>query len=217
MIGERAMNTVVMLDGDLPSMIAVTAVREEMELHRRNQSGAASGTRIGVCAVPWVGSGPRVHAAVQRLADVEGWPVVRASMPELGDSIAPGVRESIGLMVCAHAAAVEGFSRVVWPATAGLGEGLDLDRLAAIVDRAMLCGRVVAIDANGHGQPAIHIEAPYADLTDRQIADLALDLSVPLEGCWWWGGQDAATELARARWMPRLVEMGYVADRGRDG
>lgn len=217
MIGERAVDTVVLLDGDLPSVVALNAIREEMEVHRREAGATAQATgRVAVCAIPWNGPlGAVFYSAIHRLADVDGLPKIEVSMPDFGSSATPGMQESAGLLMCAYAAAAAGYSRVVWPCTAGAGEGVDIDRAAAIMDRAVLCGRLVAIDAASHGRPGIHIETPYADLSDRQIADLALDLAVPLEGCWWWPDRETATdsgaELARARWMPRLMDMGYVS------
>ena len=217
MIGERAVDTMVLLDGDLPSVVALAAIREEMEVHRREaRPGSGTSGRVAVCGIPWNGPlGGLFYSAIRRLAEVDGLPIIDAAMPDFCNSTSPGLRESTGLLACAHAAAAAGYSRVVWPITAGAGEGVDIDRAAAIMDRALLCGRLVAIDASSHGRPGIHIETPYADLSDKQVADLALDMAVPLEGCWWWSdretGTDAGAELARARWMPRLMEMGYVA------
>ena len=55
---------------------------------------------------------------------------------------------------------------------------LALDRIAQIADRAVLVARLVAIDADAHGVPSIRIETPYADFTDRQIADLIADMEL---------------------------------------
>ena len=58
------------------------------------------------------------------------------------------------------------------PATGAAGDSLDLDQIAQITDRAGLVSRLVAIDADVHSVPSIRIETPYADFSDRQIADL---------------------------------------------
>jgi len=228
MIGERAVDTVVLMDADVPSAVALAALREEREIHLRARPEATAagplskaGAKLAIMEMPWLGEPARaVHSAVRRIAEVHGLVLLEAGFPEAGITDrgtvrSPGTIETIGLLNVASAAAAAGFSRVVWPATAGVGEGVDIDRAAAIMDRAMLCGRLVAIDAIHHGCPGIHIETPYADLSDTQMADLALDMAVPLESCWWWGGDadDAGANLARARWMPRLMEMGFRPDR----
>ncbi len=222
MIGERAVDTVVLMNADLPSVVAISAVREEIAVFGRQveESGrrGTPPTHARVAVMEFLSGrgegGVAVHAAVRRIAEVHGVPFMELKQADSGSVDRGEESESMGLIAAAYAAAYAGYPRIVWPASAGIGGEVDIGRAAAILDRSTLCGRVVAIDSAAHGCPGIHIETPYADLSDTQIADLALDLAVPLEACWWWdeGGEpNAAAGLARERWMPRLVEMGYRA------
>ena len=91
-------------------------------------------------------------------------------------------------------------------------DSLDLDRIAQAADRALLAGRLAGLDATLHASPGVQVETPLLDLTDGQLADLAMDMDVPLETCWWWGGDtghDAQAHQARARWRSSLAAVGY--------
>lgn len=81
------------------------------------------------------------------------------------------------MLACGHAAAT-GADTVVWPAVCGA----DLEALAEVSDRARLVGRLWTLDSSGR-TPSVR--TPLADLTAREVADLALDLDAPLEALWW--------------------------------
>jgi hypothetical protein len=76
---------------------------------------------------------------------------------------------------------------------------VNTDTLADVCDRALLAGQLVGLDvarlgSAGDGAPmakGLRIETPYADLTDAQLMDLALDMDVPLHACWWCLNEDA--------------------------
>ncbi len=73
-------------------------------------------------------------------------------------------------------------TRIVWPVHAGgPGPDADLDAVAAACDRAMLISHLAELDLPS----APRIDAPYADFTDRQIAEIALDMDAPLIAAWW--------------------------------
>jgi hypothetical protein len=50
---------------------------------------------------------------------------------------------------------------------------------------------------------------PYVDFVDAQIADLALDMDLPVWTCWWWEGEGEA-ERVKERWMAALGKAGWV-------
>ncbi|HBS29905.1 MAG TPA: hypothetical protein DEB06_10770 [Phycisphaerales bacterium] len=59
------------------------------------------------------------------------------------------------------------------------------------------------------GSDGATLKAPLADLTDAQVADLALDLDAPLDTLWWRGGRaESGGEAgeARLRWEAALAE-----------
>lgn len=93
------------------------------------------------------------------------------------------------LISAAAAAAEAGLGRVIWPIHAGPNPELDLDALADICDRALLVSQLATIDlpraVSGNSLRAIKIETPYADFTDAELLELALDLDAPLGACWW--------------------------------
>ena len=67
--------------------------------------------------------------------------------------------------------------------------------------------------------PSIRIKTPLADLSARQLAEVALDLNVPIELCWWWkaaelagGMTSAATSVAmeqRHQWTALFTQLGW--------
>lgn len=81
------------------------------------------------------------------------------------------------------AAAAEALSarcaRLVWPVHCGES----LDDMALAADRARLINHLVDLEA-GEGAP-LTVETPLLDLTDAQLAELALDLDAPLDACRW--------------------------------
>jgi len=201
--------TLVLSDGSLPGLLACAAAREGATV------ASAEGSS-GEIATPAVfafaaGSAPTAsqRGAVMRHAEAY-------SLEVIGESAAPGMdaaageAETLGLMAAAHAGVRRGCLGVTWPATGAAGDSLDLDRIAAITDRAFLVGRLVAMDAAAAGAAGLRLETPYADLTDRQVAELAMDMDVPVAACWWWGNDRAGAE-ERARWMRALEAVGWTA------
>lgn len=100
-----------------------------------------------------------------------------------------------------------GIQTVVWPVTAGTE--LDLDRTAAAIDRALLAGRLASI-----AEPTpIHVRAPYADYTDRHLAELVLDMDLPIWTCWWYDSAgNAAAQAERDHWSRLLKAAGWEGD-----
>jgi hypothetical protein len=91
------------------------------------------------------------------------------------------------LLLAAGAEAISrGLSRVIWPVQRGGpgagptgSTGLDEQVLGLVLgasDRAVAAGRLLSLDAPEGG---LTIETPLVDLTDVQVADLALDTDLP--------------------------------------
>jgi hypothetical protein len=179
-------------DGDLAGLIACASAGEE----------AAGGKRGAVWAAPGVGvDAVARERAVRRHAETYGLdllsPVDALTRP--GDPDAR-VSETRLLIDAGEAAIKAGLGRIVWYVHHGTpaGPGDGLDRVALTCDRALLASRLLTLDA-GAG-PEVRIEAAYVDFSDVQMAELAVDLDVALDSCWWAMAEGAnATLLAEAR------------------
>lgn len=183
----------VICDGDLPALVMLCIATERWHLEA---GGAAGGGPMALveefgAAVPFV----------RRQAELLGCEAVE--VPEVEG-------ESRMLLAAALAAGTRGATRLVWPVTlgalvapGGAREPDDLDAVALACDRAILVGRLASLDLSGAG---IVVEAPLADLSDRQVAELALDLDAPVELCRWWGVDEDAS--AR-RWRSALRAIGW--------
>ncbi|CAG0983387.1 hypothetical protein PHYC_01889 [Phycisphaerales bacterium] len=191
----------VLSDGDLPSLVACAAAAEA--------AIGATDAKDRPIVLPFPSSlarHPGRLASVQRQAELLSLGLLPVLSPAIESS--DGEAEIRDLIAAAYGAARSGIDTVVWPASAAAGESFDIDRLAIIADESLLVGRLVALDASRHGVPGIHVETPYLDLTDVQLADLAADLAAPLESLWWWQSDDAQASQARARWAPALERAG---------
>lgn len=123
------------------------------------------------------------------------------------------------LLEASYAAVAQGAGRVVWAgaAAADARDAIDLDALSGIHTRAMLVERLASLEQGEASGGGFKVQVPYADLTDRQLADLVLDMDLPIWTCWWWSlGRGPRSvpgaELARAeyeRWDGILKEAGW--------
>lgn len=125
----------------------------------------------------------------------------------------PAEREALQLLLAAQTARRLHAERLLWAAHAGADDDQppDVERMAAMVDRALLAGRLASVDDPPNPAAPVEIELPWLDLTDRQLAELAVDLAAPVETCWWWGpGQTGRGEAGREyrRWAERLKRSG---------
>lgn len=68
-------------------------------------------------------------------------------------------------------------ARVVWPIFCAA----EVDPIALALDRARLVSTLAALDARPRGLP---IDTPVLDLTESQLADLAIDVGVPSQAGW---------------------------------
>ncbi|MCK6476952.1 MAG: hypothetical protein L6Q35_08990 [Phycisphaerales bacterium] len=120
-----------------------------------------------------------------------------------------------GELVQASIAAVKlGCSTVVWPTHSVHAESPDLDDVSRAVDRALLVARLISLDADHHGCPSFRIETPLVDLSDRMLADLVLDMDLPVRLCWWWHAEmssGGSGEFLRQhdRWTGVLEAVGW--------
>lgn len=110
-----------------------------------------------------------------------------------------------------------GGGEVVWPVNApdaAAGDGPDVDAISRAVNQSLLVSELVSITAPplraGEEVARVRIRAPYSDLTDRQIADLILDMDLPIWTCWFWNAEGDQAGREKARWMAQLRAAGWM-------
>jgi len=126
-------------------------------------------------------AGTRRIEAVRRHADLLGFPapIEAAASADRGPLTTPRL-----LLDAAAQAAERGCSRVIWPLL--LGE--DFDAMALAGDQASLVTHLAQLEP----ETSVAIETPFLDLTDAQFLDLARELDLPVDACWWCEQEGAA-------------------------
>lgn len=216
---SETLASLVISDGGVGSLVALSA---HFALPDRDRSP------IGVVAWGFDSDEADARArAVAEQARAVGATIVDVPAAAPADREAVGNRVTRRLVEVALAARAMGVRRVVWPAHAGAdhadgGGGGVLDRMAAIIDRAALVSRLVSLDDERAGNVGVdardagrgvgvEITTPHADLSDREMAELMLDLDAPVWTCWWARGGGAKASLEREHWRGVLRELGWSA------
>lgn len=211
----------ILSDGGLSSLVGTACVKEALTLASPARASDAAIMPFG-CVGPareMMLRAVRAQAqayAFQLLPELEPW------LGEEADDLRRREGESIDLVRATFAAARHGCGSVLWAVQCsreGTGDpdGLDVDWIARCSDKAVLAGRLAAVDADAHATPSLVIDAPYVDVTDAQLADLACEMDVPVRTCWWWAvtrreGEAAVNE--RAKWLRLLAGAGWTAPAG---
>ncbi|HZW08487.1 MAG TPA: hypothetical protein VFF69_01160 [Phycisphaerales bacterium] len=210
-MSDHPTKALVISDGGLPALLALAIEAE--------RSIGAGG--VAPAVMPWPTRShllrPQLAAAANAARYFDAAAVEPPLAPPGGRTAPdPGMAESLCLLAALHAARSAGCARVVWPVHHhhdDVSIAADLDRIEADIDRAQLIGRLALLD--GPGARPVKFETPLVDLTDTQLADLVVDLAVPVQLCWWWGpgGEHAADAPAaeeRAAWLPPLAHAGWI-------
>lgn len=202
--------TLVISDGSLASLVACAAAREAIV----SAGGDEKAARPIVLFMPVGDETNRARRqAIEKQAKLYELDVAEARGelrgPGAHGSFGAGLSETLNLIGATYQAAQLGCDLVVWPVQ--FVGAPDVEKIARAVDRALLVTRLASLDSAEHGKPAIKVDTPFADLTDKQIADLVIDMNVPVELCWWWGaGPKDEHALQRAeRWVPVLQSLGW--------
>lgn len=116
-----------------------------------------------------------------------------------------------------------GGGEVIWPVNAPTtaSGGPDIEVVSRAVNQALLISQLASLTAPKGTEfiedIRVHIRVPYADLIDRQLADLILDMDLPIWTCWFWsvgqGEEDQVREAAaaeRTRWTTLLRDAGWT-------
>ncbi len=240
---ESSGRTLVISDGGVAALVACMAAREALyagasaaagaepaksgvEAARKNAEATRTFLRdrrplVFMGELP-AGSGAARRKAVERQCAALDLELVEPSPADVPPSGAPAGERATRLLVsAAFAAAKREAARVLWPVHFFDGTDVNLDSVADAIDRALLVTRLLGLDS----QPGVRVEVPYADFTDRQLAELAVDLDAPVRTCWWWyaqlaptpPGDSAGPDEFRAefhRWNQVLRECGWVQEAG---
>ncbi len=210
----------VLCDGDLPGLVALSLAQDAL-------GGLGSS---GVLSGPVTQSNAEgINARIRSMAEAQGaecldFPAVAPA------SLNTGHRRSRYLTEAVYHAISNGYTTLVCPwqaetfdpdATRDTNELPTVDGLARELDRALLVSRLVTLDAAEHGAGVFEVQTPLMDLSDVQVAEMALDLDVPIWRAWWWEAaagkrtKDLAlsdrANACRDRWCTALESLGWSA------
>lgn len=208
-VSDQAPSAIIISDGGLPAVVAAAIEAE------RSISGIGGPPPA---LMPWptdpvLATGQFTaagsHARFFRLALLEA---PRLCAADIAGSA--GLVETLALLGAIEVARAVGAARIVWPVQYHADDTTIADRLdqiAAAADRALLASRLSLLDF----REEIRVETPLVDLTDRQVADLVVDLDAPAYLSWWWRRHTdpAAETLAgaeRRAWLLALRAAGWV-------
>lgn len=121
-----------------------------------------------------------------------------------------GAIQSRMLLHAAQIALDAGIRRVVWPIRVMRPESTEtishlIDQIGVAIDRAILASRLASLDTTDTSAVEVVIETPFVDLSNDQMLDLAADLAVPLETCWWQGGRTLPNAQERLSYWSQLA------------
>ncbi len=180
---SSAPTCLVLLDGDLEGLASLACATEAGVV-----SGLGSASVVGAC----VEADParRDAALRQAAAHDTAW---------LDVTVSPKRGTSGKLIAVGEAAAAAGIPKIIWPVRVRPGRWR-VREAATAMDRALLVERLISLDASELGLAEMSIETPMVDLDDEQLAELAADMAVSLDLCWWWGGEGESAAQARDHW-----------------
>lgn len=202
---ERPERTAIIIDGSLASAVALAAAREA-----RVQTGGAP-------AAVWIDAGldenaPLRDRAARSMASAMGCTVMGPQEP-VADARTSGVDRAVLLLIAGTASCHAGRPEVLWPVTIeSAADTSPSDQAAAAareIDRAVLVTRLLSLDATDHGHVSVGVTCPFAEMPDRGVAELAVDLAAPVELCWWVGQTSASARREQARWEGLLRSCGH--------
>lgn len=202
---DRPGRTVIICDGSVSAAVALAAAREA-----RVQTGEQP-------AAVWIDAGldadaPQRERAARSMAAAMGCPVIGPEQP-VADPWASGADRAVMLLIAGTASCHAGRPEIVWPVTIEVAPNASPSQEAAAaareIDRAVLVTRLLSLDAVEHDQVSARVSCPFAEMPDRGVAELAVDLSAPVERCWWVNQASVGAQRERARWESLLRGCGH--------
>lgn len=208
---------VILSDGGVESLLACAMASEQQQISGNERSVLLPGWWEGTQEIDLMISA--VDPAVVRHAGVYGLEVfpqhavfpperVETDLQSESQSNIGPIQSQI-LLEAALIAMRSGIRRVVWPVrvirpeTTSAMEGF-VDQIAIAVDRAVLASRLASLDADQSTAVDVVIETPFVDLSNEQMWDLAGDMALPIETCWWHDGRTLPNGQERYAYWSRL-------------
>ena len=208
---------VILSDGGVESLLACAMANEQQQL-----SGADSIAASVLLPGWWEWTNEidlmisAVDPAVVRQAGVYGldiFPNQSVYPPDDERLLAEcsiGSIQSRILLEAAQVALRAGIRKVIWPVRLARPESdqsVDqlVDQIGQTIDRAILASRLASLDASDGTAVDVIIETPFVDLSDDQMADLAGDLAIPLETCWWHNGRTLPNAQERFEYWSKMI------------
>jgi 7-cyano-7-deazaguanine synthase in queuosine biosynthesis len=185
----------ILSDGGLESAVVAAIAAEQ---------SSRTDTEQAVVLASWWGSGtdldlvlPSIDRAVSHQAEMYGLSLIPDQTgypPEQSDELMQSTAGSMQTQLLLQSAAIAaraGIRKVIWPIRIGSAQQdfdpTDIELLARTIDRTVLAGRIASLDSSeAEEEVEISIETPLIDFSNAQLADLAGDLTVSLEACWWY-------------------------------
>ncbi len=202
-------DVLIICDGGLSSLVACTQAAKKAETRSEPPTTIAWFVPTGDETDEARRNSMRAISTLLGLSFGESPVRAEAESPET-----PSQRETRLLLECAAQALAIGVQTVTWaiqPGGTEADEWPDLDDIAERMDRALFCARLALLDAGSDSASDIRILTPLIDFTDRQLAELAADLAVAVETCWWYSGaQHALASSKQRRWKPLLDGVGLT-------
>jgi len=185
---------VILSDSGVESLLACAMASEQKQLSEIESSIILPGWWEWTDEIDLMISA--VDPAVVRQAGVYGidiFPDASVYPPDDAQMLSEcpiGAIQSRMLLEAAQIALRSGIRRVVWPVRVMRPECSDemetmVDQIAQAIDRAVLASRLASLDAESSAAVDVVIETPFVDLSNAQMFDLATDMGIPNETCWW--------------------------------
>lgn len=208
---------VILSDGGVESLLACAMANEQQQLSGADSIGASvllPGWWEWTNEIDLMISA--VDPAVVRQAGVYGldiFPNQSVYPPDDERLLAEcsiGSIQSRILLEAAQIALRAGIRKVIWPIRLARPEstqGVDqlVDQIGQTIDRAILASRLASLDATDGTAVDVIIETPFVDLSNAQMADLAGDLAIPLETCWWYNGRTLPNAQERFEYWSKMT------------
>lgn len=206
-------STLILVDGCLTSLLACAYVRERLSGLGQPPAPPLQAAITGPHALPFTPNlnDPTIDALIKH-AELFAINVVECiPQPPVGYAANSIEEQTHHLLASAYLAARMGIQEILWPIHAltitdnhEASSQLDIELMAHIHDTAMLVSRLVSLSASQHGNPGLRITTPYAALSATQIADLVLDIDLPIDTCWWWNNPSSQAQTLARFWEHHL-------------
>lgn len=206
-------NTLILVDGCITSLLACAIVRERLSGLGQPPAPPLEAAISGPHALPFtLNLDDHSIDALIKHAELFAINVVECiPQPPAGYAANVIEEQTHHLLASAFLAARMGVDEILWPVHAltitddpESSSHVDVERMAHIHDTAMLVSRLVSLNAAHHSNPGLRITTPYAMLSASQIADLVLDMDLPIDTCWWWNNPSSHAQTLARFWEHHL-------------